>query len=199
VIREALERVKLVGFSMFAAIAYGIAHDMVTAHVCVEYFTIGHSNLLDEDPHGASPVLQALLWGVLATWWVGAAAGVLISIVARAGPAPRLGVRDVVRPVLYVYCATALAALMGGLLGASLAAGGAVAVGSRLARELPAETHVRFLADGWAHGAAYLMAVVAVLVLAGNLLGTRIRRVKEESTRDPLLGLPPARSDRGAE
>ena len=27
---------------IFAAVCYGIAHDHVTARVCVEYFTVGH-------------------------------------------------------------------------------------------------------------------------------------------------------------
>ena len=34
------ESVKIVLFCIVAACAYGIAHDMVTVHVCVEYFTV---------------------------------------------------------------------------------------------------------------------------------------------------------------
>ena len=37
-----MEYVKIVAFCVAAAIAYGILHDQVTAHLCVEYFTIAH-------------------------------------------------------------------------------------------------------------------------------------------------------------
>jgi len=32
------ESIKIIVFSILAACVYGIAHDFVTAHVCVEYF-----------------------------------------------------------------------------------------------------------------------------------------------------------------
>ena len=35
--------------SIFAAIAYGILHDLVTAHVFAEYFTIGHPPVFHTD------------------------------------------------------------------------------------------------------------------------------------------------------
>ena len=37
-----MESAKILILSVAAAIAYGIVHDQVTAHLCVEYFTIGH-------------------------------------------------------------------------------------------------------------------------------------------------------------
>ena len=58
--------VKIVLSTLFSAISYGIIHDMITAHFCVEYFTIGHPKIIESE----SPVLLALLWGVIATWWV---------------------------------------------------------------------------------------------------------------------------------
>ncbi|MFN3944768.1 MAG: hypothetical protein ACK4K7_07550 [Allosphingosinicella sp.] len=35
-----LEGTRIVAFVTVAAMAYGILHDQVTAHICVEYFTI---------------------------------------------------------------------------------------------------------------------------------------------------------------
>ena len=58
------------------AIVYGIVHDVVTAHVCVEYFTIGHPTVIG----CTSPVMLALTWGVLATWWVGLGLGLLLGL-----------------------------------------------------------------------------------------------------------------------
>jgi hypothetical protein len=63
------------------AVAYGIAHDMVTAHVCVEYFTIGHVDIFGT----GNSVLLALGWGTVATWWVGLVLGGFIASAARSG------------------------------------------------------------------------------------------------------------------
>lgn len=70
------------------SIAYGIAHDLVTAHVWVEYFTVHHAHIVDSD----SPILMALIWGVLATFWVGLFAGVVLVVCNRFGRHPRLSV-----------------------------------------------------------------------------------------------------------
>src|SRR5688500_9214653 len=63
-----------VGLSLLAAIGYGVAHDQVTARICVEYFTLGHPPLFPPD----SPTFPALGWGVAATWWVGLPLGLLL-------------------------------------------------------------------------------------------------------------------------
>lgn len=51
-----LEAIKIILFGVFVAIVYGIAHDMVTAHVYVEYFTVYHMHVVDSE----SPVVMAL-------------------------------------------------------------------------------------------------------------------------------------------
>ncbi len=62
-----MEFAKIVLFSVGCAICYGILHDQVTAHVCVEYFTVGHVSLVST----TDPTVLAFVWGVVATWWVG--------------------------------------------------------------------------------------------------------------------------------
>ena len=37
-----MEPLKIIAFSVLAACVYGIAHDLVTTHVCIEYFTVAH-------------------------------------------------------------------------------------------------------------------------------------------------------------
>ena len=61
---------------------YGVAHDLVTAHLSVEYFTVAHPPIGTDDPF-----LLALVWGVLATWWVGVLLGVPLAAAARLGRA----------------------------------------------------------------------------------------------------------------
>ena len=52
----------------------GIAIDMVTANVAVEYFTVHHPHIVDSE----SPWVMALVWGIGASWWFGLIAGVLL-------------------------------------------------------------------------------------------------------------------------
>lgn len=90
------------------SIAYGIAHDLVTAHVWVEYFTVHHAHIVDSD----SPIVMALIWGVLATFWVGLFAGALLVVCNRFGRHPRLSVARVrqlmVRGMAGLYVAAML-------------------------------------------------------------------------------------------
>ena len=55
-----MEVPKIVGLCIAAAIGYGIAHDQVTARVCIEYFTIGHPPIFGTQ----SPTLLAIGWGI---------------------------------------------------------------------------------------------------------------------------------------
>lgn len=49
----------------------GIAVDLVTANVAVEYFTIHHPRVVESQ----SPWVMALVWGIGASWWCGLIAG----------------------------------------------------------------------------------------------------------------------------
>src|SRR5256885_1852272 len=105
-----------------AAIIYGILHDQVTAHVCVEYFTIGHPPVFDTD----SPTLLAFGWGVIATWWVGVLLGVPLALAARAGSRPPRSTRSLLRPVLILLALMAAAAIVCGFIGYLLGRSGVV-------------------------------------------------------------------------
>jgi hypothetical protein len=152
-----MEALKIIGFATIAAITYGVLHDQVTAHLCVEYFTIGHPPIFAT----TSPFLLALGWGVIATWWVGLALGIGLAIAARVGRAPRLSLAQVRRPILLLMLGCGTLALLAGIAGAIGAAMGWVWLIGWLAEAVPAEKHVAFLADLWAHSASY----------AGGLIG----------------------------
>ena len=154
---------RIIAFSVLAAVTYGVLHDQVTARVCVEYFTIGHPPLFPT----TSPTLLALGWGVVATWWVGLPLGVLLAAAARLGPRVKLTVRDLRRPVLTLLLVMGASALLAGIVGAVLASAGKVWLVEPLATRLPADRHVPFLADLWAHTASYAVGMLGGLVLVG--------------------------------
>ncbi len=74
--------VRIVVFSIACAVLYGLVQDQITAHLCVEYFTVGHVSLLGL----RDPTLLGLVWGVIATWWVGLLLGVPLGVLCRLGP-----------------------------------------------------------------------------------------------------------------
>jgi hypothetical protein len=134
-----------------SAIVYGIVHDQVTARVCVEYFTIGHPPVFLTE----SPTLLALGWGTIATWWCGLILGLPLALIARSGPRPKLTVRDLVKPVAVLLACMGLLASIAGAGGYLAARASWVWLVAPLASLVPEEKHVLFLADLWAHLAAY--------------------------------------------
>jgi hypothetical protein len=76
-----IENLKIILLCVAAAIAYGVAHDQITARVCLEYFTVFHPPVFATQ----SPTALAFGWGVIATWWVGLFLGLLLALAARAG------------------------------------------------------------------------------------------------------------------
>jgi hypothetical protein len=143
------------------AVLYGIAHDQVTARVCVEYFTVGHPSIFGTD----DPTLLGLGWGVIATWWVGLLLGVPLAIVARSGSRPKRSVGSLVWPVAALLGVMSVCALAAGVLGWFLARSGAVFLAGPIARELPADRHMPFLAALWAHSASYLVGLTGSIVV----------------------------------
>ncbi len=156
-----MESVKTWFTCVFAAIVYGIAHDQVTAHLCVEYFSMAHPTILPL----TSATLLAIQWGVLATWWVGAILGVLLVVAARFGSRPRLSAAQLMRPILNLLITMACAVLLAGLLGFILAKRGVIDINGPLAGAIPTWKHPRFMADWWAHSASYAVGFFGGLVL----------------------------------
>lgn len=151
----------IVLMSIAAAIAYGIAHDQVTVRICLEYFTIGHEPVFPT----RNPTLLAIGWGIIATWWVGVLLGVPLAIVARAGSRPKRTVGTLVRPVAWLLAVMAVFAIIAGLAGWFFASRGMVVLVGPIAEEVPADRHVPFLIDLWAHLASYLVGLVGGIVV----------------------------------
>jgi hypothetical protein len=145
---------------ILAAVVYGIVHDLVTAHVCVEYFTVGHPPVFAT----ADPLLLAFGWGVIATWWVGLILGIGLAVAARMGSRPPRTVRSLARPVMTVMVVSAGCALVMGIAGFVLAEEGMVCLKGPMAIAIPAGKHSRFLVDLWAHSTSYAVGFVGGLV-----------------------------------
>jgi len=62
---------------VWIACLLGIALDLVTANVAVEYFTVHHPKVVESK----SPFVMALVWGIGAAWWFGAIAGGVLAAV----------------------------------------------------------------------------------------------------------------------
>ncbi|MBI3098070.1 MAG: hypothetical protein HYY93_07495 [Planctomycetes bacterium] len=182
-----MESVKIVVLGIVAAVLYGIVHDLITARVCVEYFTLGHPRIIDSD----SPTALGFFWGVWATWWMGAALGGLLAAAARGGAEPKLGTRDLVRPIAVLLAVMAATALTAGFIGFRLAPDTGevhdriVWLGVR-GRKVPL-----FFADLCAHNASYATALIGGLVLCARTRRLR-RRMDPVVARNRSLG-PPAR------
>jgi hypothetical protein len=180
--RESLvQSLAIILLCIVASIVYGILHDLITAHVCVEYFTIGHPPVFYTD----SPVELALGWGVIATWWVGLILGVLLALAARAGHYPPVPTQRLVRPVLWLLAVMAGIALLAGFVGFLLARSGAVYLVGPIADRVPKEKHVAFLTDLWMHLASYVAGFVGGVVLAILTYLSRRRQYASQYERAP--------------
>ncbi len=105
------ESLKIVGTCTLAAVIFGVANDLLQMHECPEYWAVGHiygnKYLIDPIQH---PILNALAWGTLASWWAGAAAGGVVATASRA-PLPdakrKVEAKQLYRP-LAITCAGGL-------------------------------------------------------------------------------------------
>jgi len=166
-----VESFKIMLLCLAAAVTYGICMDQITARVCVEYFTVGHPRIFQTE----DPTLLAFGWGIVATWWVGLPLGVPAALVARAGSRPRLAARELLRPIGLLMLAMACFAGISGAVGYVLVRTWPGHDRSLFLR-LGEETYPRFMADAWAHGAAYLGGFVGGIVVLVWIWQERNRR-----------------------
>lgn len=157
--------------SVFAAVSYGIAHDQITARICVEYFTIGHPPIFPTH----DPTLLGLGWGIIATWWVGLILGIGLALAARAGSRPPRPLKTLLRPIVVLLAITGIAAASFGITGYLLANAGAIELVEPLASRIPAQKHPYFLADLWAHTASYAIGGLGGLATCVKVWRSRRR------------------------
>ena len=154
----------IVFFSILAACAYGIAHNLVTAHVCVEYFLPPiHPIIFPTD----SPIILALTWGIIATWWVGLLLGILLAAVCRLGRRPKLTVGNIVRPALILFVCLYVVSMLLGVIGYIAWHSGFFTW--ILLDDIAPERHARFVFNAVAHESAYFFGAIGGIVLMFHL------------------------------
>jgi hypothetical protein len=170
--RISTNQIRITTLCTGAAIAYGIAHDQVTARLCPEYFLVAHPPLCSGHPIS----VVALCWGLAATWWVGLTIGVLLARVAgdsvTAGAlAPR---------ICALLASMAMVAVILGAIGWWL--GGSFKPPGALADLLPVAIHRRFFAAWFAHVGSY-----AAGLAGGAALIRRTWRISGRASGLPIL------------
>jgi hypothetical protein len=156
-----MQSVKIILICILAAVLYGIIHDQVTAHICVEYFSVFHPPVFPTN----SPTLLALGWGVIATWWMGAFLGALLALAARAGSRTKATASELIRPIVTLLVAMGILAATAGLVGYVLDCRGTIAPPEWVASVLPRARYARFMADWWAHNASYFVGFFGGIAL----------------------------------
>jgi len=154
-----------------AAVIYGVIHDLITARLCVEYFTIGHPPVFGTE----DPTLLGLGWGVIATWWVGLILGIALAAACRLGTWPKLTVSALVRPLRIMLVTVACLAAVAGVIGHIAASRRWVWLLEPMASRVPADRHVAFITDLWAHSASYFGGFFGGIVLCVYVLVRRKR------------------------
>ncbi|MFN5102573.1 MAG: hypothetical protein ACK5GJ_07245 [Planctomycetota bacterium] len=156
-----MQWIAIVVLSILACVAYGIIHDQITARICVEYFTIGHPRIIPTD----DPTALGIVWGIVATWWVGVIMGIPLATVSRVGSRAKKTAASLLQPMAILFACCATFALLAGLLGYVAASMGWVWLAGRIAEDVPTARHTAFLVDLWAHSASYLGGFVGGIIL----------------------------------
>lgn len=134
----------------------GVCLDFVTANVAVEYFTVHHPRILSTE----NSWVLAVFWGVAASWWFGAIAGVIVAYVNHRRPSP-LPPKQILRWVM-IACVVLWIVMI-----ATLAAVLAITNMIPLDERRPTFEHDRRLIGvAVAHQFEYLLGAIAALVIA---------------------------------
>ena len=182
-----------IGLAIVAASLYGIVNDQITVTISPEYFSVFKRRqftpvLKRTGLMYASPRIQTLLIGTLATWWFGLFLGIILSVSGMVGRYPPLSTRDYLRVVAGIMLFT---------LGLSCLFGIVAYIAAPILK--PDVVHWHFLrkihavrpafAIGWWHNGAYLGSFVATL---GAGLWAQRQRRKQLTGFRPETGSDPA-------
>ena len=163
--------IKTVLLSTLAAVIYGLIHDQITIRICPEYFTVWHPQVSDT----TNLTMLALIWGVIATWWMGTFLGIVLGVFAVAGPLPLPTTRTIIWTLARILIWTAACAILAGLIAwVSHLTVPFFIMGPELSR-LDEDFHRRFAIDLIVHNTSYDVGPIATIVFGILLLRDRRR------------------------
>lgn len=162
---------RIILLCILAAVGYGILHDTVTAHVCVEYFTLAHPRVIPSE----NPFAMALIWGVLATWWVGLGLGIGLAAASTLGSRPRVEAAALAPKVARLLLVMAAVALTAGGTGFVASKLGWIQLVPPLSEQIPKERWGRFFFDAFAHLGSYAGGLLGGLFLIVHTWRGRLR------------------------
>jgi len=193
VMQESMECSKIIATCIAAATLYGIAQDQITYRYCPEYFTKGfHKDMMDSwqgvpvldrakklfDNNPDNPTLRATIWGVVASWWMGALIGIPVAIACRVGPWPKMNYQDVIKPLVCTLGLTGTSAFI---------AGTQAKLGCRKLRYEDVGDSARFYKNLIAHNAAYITGPAWSMGLIAYILRARYELSKQEAFEQQVL------------
>lgn len=88
-----------------------------------------------------------------------------LAVAARIGSRPKRSAASLLRPIAVLFAVNAVCALIAGIIGWILASNGVVYLVDPIAKQLPPDRHVPYLADLWAHNASYIIGFFGGLVV----------------------------------
>ena len=162
-----LKAILLIIASIIQACIYGILHDLITAHVCIEYFSVAHPVIilaLHQDP-----VAHAFIWGILATWWVGLLGGLLLAAILTFRHRGQYRLRSILTRTAKILAQTGVCAGLAGILGFGLGKWGVLQIPNIYYGLIPDNRTPDFFFDAFAHTTSYLVGAILILRLAHQL------------------------------
>lgn len=165
---KARESILIIGWAILLSVVYGLIHDQITIRICPEYFTVYHPHLF------ATRDLTelALLWGVAATWWMGAFFGILLALAAQNGPAPTVKPSFCRNGMIAVLLLTGLLACLGGLVAKGHYMSPFFPSDIRI-QNLPASRQEGFAVNYAAHNISYMASGLGAVILCLAILYKR--------------------------
>jgi hypothetical protein len=156
-----MKKAKVILVSILAAITYGIIHDQITAHLCVEYFTVAHPPLF----HTNSPLILGFCWGIAATIGIGVVLGAILAEVSQSPGLPPYPLSRLIRSLLILLAAMAISALLAGRVGFALSRHAIIPLPHPFADLIAPTRRDRFMAVWFAHCASYLIGLAGATIL----------------------------------
>jgi len=149
-----------VSVATLASVIYGLVHDQITIRICPEYFTIWHPHVVDTN----DLTVLALVWGFIATWWMGAILGTVIGASAILGRRPLPPFRCIVRWIVAILAGSAACATVTGLVFWILRINIPYAVFDSRMSATSLEVQRRFTIDLAIHNASYNASAIGAIV-----------------------------------